>query len=212
MGTLALDPLKSWGRENGLGSQATEGRPFGNWASFFARRRMNISCPVIPAHASTGSYLQPGRKRPGWLRVDRLLGEHGIPRDSEEGRQEFARRMEVRRMAIDGPKQLKMMRRGWCLGTEAFRKELLAQMHERIGEHHFGEERSESGLEKAQRVVQEGLKRLGWNEADLDARGKGDPEKVKMAIRLRAETTTTIKWIAQRLKMETPSHVNHLPY
>jgi REP-associated tyrosine transposase len=162
--------------------------------------------------SSLKSYLQPGRKRPGWLRVDRLLGEHGIPRDSKEGRQEFARRMELRRMAVEDPKQLKMMRRGWCLGTEEFRKELLAQMHERIGEHHFGEERAESELEKAKRVVQDSLQRLGWNEAELEARAKGDPEKIKIAVRLRAETTTTIKWIAQRLKMGTPTHLNHLLY
>jgi putative transposase len=30
-------------------------------------------------------YLQPRRQRPGWLRVDRLLGEHGIPGDSKVG-------------------------------------------------------------------------------------------------------------------------------
>jgi len=34
--------------------------------------------------------------------VDRLLGEHGIPRDSEAGRDEFEKRMELRRRSDDG--------------------------------------------------------------------------------------------------------------
>jgi len=157
-------------------------------------------------------YLQPRRKRPAWLRVDRLLGEHGIPGDSKEGRREFGKRMELRRMAGDDPKQLKALKRGWCLGTEEFRKELLAQMTERIGENHYGEERAQSEAEKADRIVQEGLRRLKWTEEDLDSRPKGDAEKVKLAVQLRSETTATIKWIAQRLRMGTPTHLSHLLY
>src|SRR5664279_4030124 len=30
-------------------------------------------------------YLAAPGKRPGWLRTGRLMGEHGIPRDSKEG-------------------------------------------------------------------------------------------------------------------------------
>ena len=37
--------------------------------------------------------------RPIWLRVDRLLGEHGIGEDTAVGREEFERRMEGRRAA-----------------------------------------------------------------------------------------------------------------
>ena len=42
-------------------------------------------------------YLAAARHRPGWIRVDRLLGEHGMGKDNAEGRQEFERRMEARR-------------------------------------------------------------------------------------------------------------------
>ena len=39
---------------------------------------------------------------PRAMRVDRLLGEHGIEQDSAAGRQEFERQMERRRLeAID---------------------------------------------------------------------------------------------------------------
>jgi len=60
--------------------------------------------------------------------------------------------------------------------------------------------------------VLEGLQRLGGNEADLEGRAKGDREKLKLAVLLRQETTVTVKWIAQRLRMGTGTHLNHLLY
>ena len=120
--------------------------------------------------------------------------------------------MELRRRAEAGLEQFKGVRRGWCLGGNAFRKELLAQMKEQIREHHYGEERAETEQEQAEGIVQERLKRLGWTEADLEARRKGDREKLKLAIRLREETTVTVKWIAERLRMGSWTHLNHLLY
>ena len=61
-------------------------------------------------------------------------------------------------------------------------------------------------------MVRERLKRLGWNEADLEARAKGDRQKLKLAVRLRKETTVTAQWIAQRLHLGTWTHLNHLLY
>jgi hypothetical protein len=76
----------------------------------------------------------------------------------------------------------------------------------------FDKDRAESEVEDAERVVKEGLKKLGWEEADLAPTRKGEPRKVKPALRLRAETTATIKWIAQRLQMGSWTHLNHLLY
>ena len=38
--------------------------------------------------SSHAEYLQPAGRRPAWLRVARVLGEHGIPKDSAAGRRE----------------------------------------------------------------------------------------------------------------------------
>jgi putative transposase len=176
-------------------------------------KMLTLSQPVAAFRwSSLRLYLMPSRKRPKWLRVDRLLGEHGIPRDSKEGRRELARRMAYRRREGAAESDLKPLRRGWCLGDKRFRKELLAQMKERVGEHHYGEERQESDLERAEGMVREELRRLKWDEKTLAARAKGDPKKVKLALRLREETTVTIKWIAERLQMGTWTYANHLLY
>jgi putative transposase len=161
--------------------------------------------------SSYPEYLKKPARRVSWLRVDRLLGEVRIPRDSEAGRREFERQMERRRVEADDP-EWKAVRRGWCLGDRAFRKKLLAQISERAGESHCGEELRESAEEKAERILAEELRKLGWTEQDLETRRKGEPGKVRMARRLRCETTVTLKWIAQRLRMGTWTHVANRIY
>src|ERR1035437_3251780 len=65
---------------------------------------------------------------------------------------------------------------------------------------------------KAQRIVSEEMRRLGWREADLERHRKGDRRKVKIARRSRQETTMTLKWMADRLKMGTWTHVANRLY
>ena len=161
--------------------------------------------------SSYGEYLKRPGQRAGWLRVERLLGEMGIPKDSVAGRKEFERRMELRRWE-DQPEQWKGVRRGWCLGEEAFRKDLLAQMAEQAGTSHYGEELRESAEEKAQRIVAQEMRRLGWPEDELRKHPKGHQMKVKIARRLRQETTMTLQWIADRLQMGTWTHVANRLY
>ncbi len=123
-----------------------------------------------------------------------------IPKDNVAGRRELERVMEGRR-GTEAEASYKAVRRGWFFGEKALKKELLAQMSERLGPEHYGEERQESQEEKAQRVVAEELRRRRWKEASLGQRAKGDPEKVKIAMRLRKETLMTVAWIAERLQM-----------
>jgi len=74
-------------------------------------------------------------------------------------------------------------------------------MEKTFGVHHAGPERLESAETKAERLVGEELERRSWSAEDLGRRSKGNREKVKIASRLRQETTMTWNWIAQRLRM-----------
>src|SRR3974390_551518 len=69
--------------------------------------------------SSFGYYLAAPEHRPQWMRVDRLLGEHGLQEDSPMARQEFERRTEARRLAPGQEESLKALRRGWCLGSRS---------------------------------------------------------------------------------------------
>ena len=161
--------------------------------------------------SSWPEYLKRPAKRWPWLRVDRLLGEYRTPQDSAAGRRSLERLLEERRVGEDGT-EYKRVRRGWCLGTDAFRKELLGQMKEQMGAEHYGVERQETAEEHAEGIVVKELKRRGWPEAELERRAKGDAGKVAIAWKLRVESAVTVKWIAARLQMGTPGHVNNLLY
>jgi len=75
------------------------------------------------------------------------------------------------------------------------------------GPSHFGEAVQEAEAVQAERRVVEGLKRMGWSEADLKGRRKGEPRKVELSWELRSRTTMPLAWIAERLNMGTRGHL-----
>ena len=55
-------------------------------------------------------------------------------------------------------------------------------------------------------------KKAGWAQEELARRAKGDSLKLRIAARLRRETTMTLKWISQRLAMGAWTHLNKRLY
>ncbi len=64
----------------------------------------------------------------------------------------LAAQMEARRSG-ERDEEFKPVRRGWFLGDKQFRKDLLAQMAERRGEWHYGEELQESAEARAEKII-----------------------------------------------------------
>jgi hypothetical protein len=81
-------------------------------------------------------------------------------------------------------------------------------MERGLGEHHSGELHRGSAEAKAEQIVAEELKGLGWAEADLKSRRKNDPDKLEIGARLRRETTLTIKAIAARVGLGSSKGAN----
>jgi hypothetical protein len=59
----------------------------------------------------------------------------------------------------------------------------------------------------SKQIVHEELTTLGWTQKELQQRRKGDENKVRIARRLRKETTVSLKWIASSLLMGTWTYV-----
>ena len=150
------------------------------------------------------------RRRPPWLRVDRLLGEHGIQEDGAQGRLEFQRRMEQRRREGESPERLAALRRGWRLGAADFLRRLTEKLGRRGRPHAQARERREPDTERAHQIVRQGLPAVGWSEPDLDRHPKGHSHKVALAPQLRCATPMTRDWIAKRLRMGSASYVSYL--
>jgi putative transposase len=177
--------------------------------------RANLVSPDKPLRSyrwsSWPEYLKRPGHRPRWLRVDRLLGEYHVPKDSASGRRHLEDQLEERRLS-ELRTEYRKIRRGWCFGDEAFRKELCQQMAGKLGPEHYGEERVETEEAMAEAIVERELRRLKWNKAQLEKRAKGDRLKVRMAAKLREESTMTVDWIAKRLSMGTAGYLNNRLY
>ena len=161
------------------------------------------------AWSSYPLYLAPAR-RPSWLRVDRLLGAHGIQSDIAAERIQFQQHMEQRRREGEIPGQWDALRRGWRLGAADFVQRLTELLGDPGQEHKHSPIRQESDEHRAERLVKEWMDRLGWTESALAARAKGDGQKAAMAARLLRQTPMTRAWIAERLAMGSASYVSHL--
>ena len=119
--------------------------------------------------------------------------------------------MEARTQA-ELDEEFKPVRRGWCLGSKEFRAEMLKYIETQTGKWHYIAELRESGQAKAERVFDEALHSEGASAHHLEIWRKGHPFKIKLAARLREQTTVTVAWIAERLNMGSRGHLMHLLY
>ena len=85
---------------------------------------------------------------------------------------------------------------------------MIERMAGGLGEHHAGELRQAGAEVKAEQILREELRRLGWQESELARRRKNDPAKLAIAARLRTETTLSIKRIAERVGLGTSKSAN----
>ena len=74
-------------------------------------------------------------------------------------------------------------------------------MEGKLGDHRAGESKLESAAMKAERIIAPELQAAGWHQADLQLRLKKDPAKLRIAARVRRETTLSIKELAARLHL-----------
>ena len=151
-------------------------------------------------------YLSPPSSRSAWLRVDRVMGEHGLSRDTSRMRRELEKRLEYRRKEGDFPRE----ESGWFLGGREFRRSLLQKISHTAGAEHYGPEIRESAEEKAEAIICDGPRRLLLAEDQLFRMAKGEPRKVAIAKQLKESTEMSSSWIARRLAMGSRSYVDHL--
>jgi len=65
---------------------------------------------------------------------------------------------------------------------------------------------------KAEAIIEAELGLAGWSFEELNRHRKGDSQKIRIAERLRRETTMTLAWIAERLQIGSPGHLSCLLY
>jgi hypothetical protein len=101
------------------------------------------------------------------------------------------------------------------LGEKTFRDRLLGLLEKPASRRELnrsGEATRDRSLNEAERLVRDGLSRLGLpvEREELSALRKGEPRKVWLAMLLRKRTVASNAWIAERLAMGEPGSVSRL--
>lgn len=156
-------------------------------------------------------YCADPNDRPKWLEVRHLLAESGIESDTRAGRLLYEKQIEWKRTKPES-QETEATWDDWCLAAEAYRKELLAKVGEKKGRWHYGPELAESDEAKAIQILEKELTERSLTLIALKKLPKGHEEKVAIAQILRKETTMTLDWISDRLKMGSRTYLGHLLY
>jgi putative transposase len=150
---------------------------------------------------------------PVWLRTQRVLGSLGLgPQD----RSAYLAYMESRVLELgirerrkELEAQWRVLRRGWCLGGESFRNDLVERAERQGG----GGSPVRGGdklhdQSRAEYLLRAGLAALGLAAGELTDLPKGQPEKLVLAWWLYGQTTVPRRWVAEQLSLGYPTRVS----
>ena len=165
--------------------------------------------------SSLWQYLVAARKRAPWLVVERVLGDHGY-NDRLTHRRAYVRDLTGRALGEnfgeDG--QWEQVRRGWYLGSSAFRDRVLEKLESAAGKQAVTAGATEVGADHAQwqaeRIARVGMEQLCLTQEHLGKLPKSDGGKVLIASLIKAHTAVSLRWISNRLSMGAQSHVSRL--
>ena len=157
---------------------------------------------------------------PEWLGTRRVLEGLGMA-DTPAGRRKYAEYMGQRVEEVrhsDKPWKAddswQKIRRGWYLGSDGFRREMLDRLGAAMGtskrESFSGEEVRTHDETRAEELIAAGMKGLRLTEADLDSMIKNSPEKYALAWLVRRNTCVGNAWIKARLRMGKATNFSEL--
>lgn len=163
----------------------------------------------LGAYRWSSLYWFPSRRRPNWLVPGTILRESGDLSDSPSGWQRYAAYLAT--LAEESPaarnQGFARLVRGWAIGSTAYRAELrqeLKSQTEQLGRFEMLGAEREALRQARMELWEERLRQLAqaW-EISLTHLpiSPSTPEKLRLAAALKATTSASNGWIAQRLQM-----------
>lgn len=178
--------------------------PRGDWKAF--------PWSSAPAFASQAEL-------PGWLCRKRVFDHLSISDEGRGGRRRYATYLSQRtREALSSDpgevveKAWRRIRRGWFVGSEAFRDRLMDRVDNvvrlRNRDSYVGEGLGVHDEREAERRLEVALKRLGLSLRELRKLRQNDPVKQATAWWIKGGTTVGDRWICQKLLMGSRVNVS----
>ena len=150
-------------------------------------------------------------KRPVWLEIRRVMESCGMARTR------YRQYMQGRVQAVLGGSEVlaaewKSIRRGWFLGGETFRDEMLVRIGERMEsrkrESYSGEAVKGHDLKRAEELLQKGLQALKVGQGEILVMKTTDERKQALTWLIRSSTQVSCEWICEQLGLGHRSNIS----
>ena len=150
-------------------------------------------------------------KRPVWLETRRVLGSCGMARRA------YRHYMHGRVQEVLGGNEVlagewKSIRRGWVLGGESFRREMLVRIGERMEsrkrESYSGEEVKGHDRKRAEELLRKGLQALKVGQGAVQGLKTTDERKQALTWLIRSSTQVSCEWICEQLGLGHRSNIS----
>ena len=157
-------------------------------------------------------------KLPEWLQRKRLFSAFGIPDESRRSRKRFSTLITDKVTVLLDKESSSMiqeewipLRRGWFIGSEEFRDELMECAQQVVGGHYRSSYRN-SGLRKhdekeAARLLETACKALDVSLVTLWKLRQANPTKQAVAWHIKSNCVIDDAWICQKLEMGSRSNI-----
>ena len=176
--------------------------------------RANLCGPGTPSPlesypwSSYPAYVGQIKKPAPWLIRQKVLSTWGYPDESFESLRGYLSKIE-RKMKFDQDPDAgrrgefeRQIKRGWFIGSDVFREKLDKFLEGQTRKDTFrGAQRREHGEAEAERLIGVCLEALGMTEDELLGTKNSHLEKQAVAWLIKAKTTVTGVWLAERLQM-----------
>lgn len=163
--------------------------------------------------SSLNCYKLPPSKRPPALMLSRVLAGFHV-RDIRSGRKEYTKWIEQRAVEELDPKfekelasERKSLKRGWCMGTEVFRDQLLDMLEKPSSDNYRGEQRRAHGEYMAKDLLKNGVLVLGCSIAEAKDLPHNNMEKQALVWLMKSYTVVTGEWIRKELNMGSRANI-----
>lgn len=171
---------------------------------------------------SSYRHYASGKGMPPWLRIAMVYGDHGLQSGRSADRRRFREQMAgrvaeelERRTGALAPGEedpWAAIRRGWILGSEAFRgrvEELITSaVRKKKRESYAAPGMQRHDERHAQSLLERALAALALESAQVRAMKKNDRRKQAIAWLLKSRTAVGNRWICEALRMGDRSNVN----
>lgn len=163
--------------------------------------------------SSYPDYIGSARKRPKWLTRNKVLRSWGLSKRSKEFPESYRALLERKMKFENDPKAgyqgdfERQIKRGWYLGSEEYREDLLKELGTDLTRDTVrGEQRRDHSQQTAEEYLEAACVMLNISEEELRQMKANRIEKQAVAWLLKSTTTVSGVWLSERLGLGHPSN------